>query len=116
MKGSTGLYVYVTYAYALSFHHLPTNPDRKRGSCVITSPRPTFPKMMDIDMQDQIMEDALMQPQIEAIQSLSGGGSRSESKKPLRIVVDDAHPFDLEGYIAGYTGTCHSDRRYGALL
>ena len=55
--------------------------------------------MMDIDIQDQLLED------IES-QGEGSGGTRSESKKPIRVVVDDAHPFELESYIAGYTGTC----------
>jgi hypothetical protein len=28
----------------------------------------------------------------------------SDHKKPIVVSVDDAHPFDLDAYIAGYSG------------
>ncbi|KAF9006986.1 G protein pathway suppressor 1 [Cyathus striatus] len=42
---------------------------------------------------------------IDIIEETQGMGSTpSPPKKPLLVPVDDAHPFDLEGYIANYSG------------
>ena len=32
------------------------------------------------------------------------GLMKAEGKKPIVVRVDDAHPFDLEQYIAAYSG------------
>jgi COP9 signalosome complex subunit 1 len=48
--------------------------------------------VMDVDLTDEQVAAAAQQ----------------QSKKPIIVPVDDAHPFDLEGYISGYTGTCYS--------
>lgn len=34
----------------------------------------------------------------------ASGATASTTKKPIVAPVDDAHPFDLEGYISNYTG------------
>ncbi|KAI8989078.1 G protein pathway suppressor 1 [Trametes punicea] len=37
-------------------------------------------------------------------------GSRLAGKRPLRITVDEAHPFEIETYISSYTGRTYVDR------
>ena len=33
---------------------------------------------------------------------------KAPSKRPLRLAVDEAHPFELEAYIGSYSGQCSS--------
>lgn len=43
---------------------------------------------------------------IDIIEEAQATGLASQSyRKPVIAPVDDAHPFDLEGYISNYTGT-----------
>jgi COP9 signalosome complex subunit 1 len=42
---------------------------------------------------------------IDIIEEAQAAGASSQSvRKPIIALVDDAHPFDLEGYISNYTG------------
>ncbi|KAF9452084.1 PCI-domain-containing protein [Macrolepiota fuliginosa MF-IS2] len=49
---------------------------------------------MDVDLTDEQVAAAAQQ----------------QAKKPTIVPVDDAHPFDLESYISGYTGRTAIDR------
>ncbi|ESK91190.1 cop9 signalosome complex subunit 1 [Moniliophthora roreri MCA 2997] len=55
--------------------------------------------MMDVDMEDST------QPS-----SMSQGSSNNRKYSPNFVVVDDAHPFDLDSYISSYTGRTAIDR------
>lgn len=48
----------------------------------------------------------------------SGPGWKSAVRKaPRDIAVDDAHPFELDAYIAGYSGNhCHLNTLEGVLI
>ena len=42
---------------------------------------------------------------IDIIEEAQAAGVSPQSvRKPIIALVDDAHPFDLEGYISNYTG------------
>ena len=41
---------------------------------------------------------------IDIVEESQQGGSGQSPRRPIIVPVDDAHPFDLEGYIANYTG------------
>src|SRR2546422_880687 len=53
---------------------------------------------MDVDLTDEQVAAAAQQ----------------QAKRPSVVPVDDAHPFDLESYISGYTGMsaalCHTQQ------
>lgn len=51
---------------------------------------------MDMEIEDMDMQYALE----------ASNAATSLSDRPLRplIQIDDAHPFDLDGYISGYSG------------
>ena len=65
------------------------------ASALVPHPRPLYSSIsstgetMDID----IIEEAQ-----------AAGVSPQSVRKPIIALVDDAHPFDLEGYISNYTG------------
>jgi COP9 signalosome complex subunit 1 len=45
---------------------------------------------------------------IDAVDSLPGYNGYTQSNgKPFTAPVDDAHPFDLDSYISGYSGQSH---------
>ena len=38
-----------------------------------------------------------------------GGYSRAPTNRRATVLpIDEKHPFDLEGYLSSYTGTCHT--------
>ncbi|EDR00057.1 uncharacterized protein LACBIDRAFT_192125 [Laccaria bicolor S238N-H82] len=47
---------------------------------------------------------------IDIIEESQQGGSGQSPRRPIIVPVDDAHPFDLEGYIANYTDRTAIDR------
>ncbi|KAJ2921868.1 hypothetical protein H1R20_g15224, partial [Candolleomyces eurysporus] len=48
---------------------------------------------------------------IDIIEEAQAAGASSQSvRKPIIALVDDAHPFDLEGYISNYTGRTAIER------
>lgn len=51
---------------------------------------------MDVD-QEPMMIDMTRMQQGEL-------SEKAEGKKPLIVIVDDDHPFELESYIAAYSG------------
>lgn len=51
---------------------------------------------MDVDQEPMLVDMVHMQPG-----ELS---EKAEGKKPLLVTVDEAHPFELESYIAAYSG------------
>lgn len=67
--------------------------------------------LMEIDSPD-LMEDIQALGQAAAqydIPAHAGTGSNAnrtdrEGKKPSHVVVDETHPFDLDAYVAGYSG------------
>lgn len=50
---------------------------------------------MDIDTIDQYHEDTSHGKETT---------DRPDGKKPLTVLVDDAHPFELEAYVSSYSG------------
>ena len=58
---------------------------------------------MDIDNPVELIPSTPTQP-------LNEGIFKTEEKRPLVVSIDDAHPFDLEAYISGYSGT-HTNLR-----
>ena len=43
----------------------------------------------------------------------SAGESKDQKKEKVVVVVDDAHPFDLDAYIASYSGVSYQDNATG---
>lgn len=44
------------------------------------------------------------------ISEIPNYGAQSETKRTFTVPVDDAHPFDLDSYISGYSGRSAVDR------
>lgn len=61
-------------------------------------PLPNHPSTMDIEIDDFD----------QAAYGGTGSIPKSAEKRPAIMPVDDAHPFDLDAYISGYSGPCHT--------
>lgn len=56
---------------------------------------------MEIDPPELTEEGAILQGQTQAQIETAG---KVEGKKPNPVLLDDAHPFDLDAYISSYSG------------
>ena len=76
--------------FLLSLKLCPFMSHLKKEILAFPSPLPTTTKhaIMDIDVIEESQQ----------------GNSGQSPRRPIIVPVDDAHPFDLEGYIANYTG------------
>jgi COP9 signalosome complex subunit 1 len=45
---------------------------------------------------------------LETLPGYNNSNTQSSGRKPFIAPVDDAHPFDLESYISGYSGQSKS--------